>query len=136
MDTKRHAHLLMILDIINRFINNSFLIKGWTVVLVAALFALASDKSNSAYFIYLAFLPVIAFWVLDGYYLWQERIYRKLYDHILDQKEKNIDFSLDTTPFIQIAPSWFFFNVFKNIGNISWDHFYFNCRCCHLDNMR
>ena len=35
---------------------------------------------------------------LDGFYLFQERLYRKLYDHVREQKEEEIDFSMDTMP--------------------------------------
>lgn len=75
MDNKR-AHLEMIQGIINRMGANSFLLKGWTITLVAALFALAQKESNSAY-MFLAYFPAIIFWVLDGYYLWQERLFSK-----------------------------------------------------------
>jgi len=91
-------HLEMIQGVINRMANNSFLIKGWSVVLVAALFALAA-KDSSVYFVYLAYFPAIAFWSLDGFYLRQERLYRKLYDKVRIQKEEEIDFSMATIEF-------------------------------------
>lgn len=40
------AHLGFVQNVINRLGNNSFLIKGWTVALTAAIFALANSKSN------------------------------------------------------------------------------------------
>ena len=73
----REKHLELIQGVINRMAGNSFHLKGWSVVLVSALFALAASDANIN-FVYLAFLPAIAFWVLDGYFLWQERMYRKL----------------------------------------------------------
>ncbi|MFI7430587.1 hypothetical protein ACIBPB_26675 [Micromonospora sp. NPDC049836] len=27
-------------------------------------------------------VPLLAFWFLDGYYLWQERLFRRLYDDV------------------------------------------------------
>jgi len=59
----------------------SFLLKGRSVVLISALFVLAANKTNIL-FIYLAYFPVIAFWMLDGYYLrlYQECLLRNLYD--------------------------------------------------------
>ena len=95
MENKR-AHLGMIQSVINRMAGNSFLIKGWTVTLVAALFALAQKESNPV-FMYLAYFPTIVFWLLDGYYLWQERMFRKLFDRIRTVREKEIDFSMDTS---------------------------------------
>ena len=74
-------HLELIQGVINRLSTNSFLIKGWSVVLVSALFALSAGNSNPA-FIFLAYIPVLVFWGLDGYFLWEERKFRKLYDRV------------------------------------------------------
>lgn len=86
-------HLEMIQGIINRMASNSFLLKGWAVTLVAALFALAAKESNSVFF-WFAYLPVMAFWGLDGYYLSLERKFRKLYDEVAKKKDST-DFSMD-----------------------------------------
>jgi hypothetical protein len=80
MENKR-KHLEMIQGIVNRLAHCSFLLKGWSVILVSALFALAA-KDAKIYFIYLAYFPAIAFWGFDGYFLWQERLFRKLYDRV------------------------------------------------------
>jgi hypothetical protein len=66
----REKHLELIQGIINRMAGNSFKLKGWSVVLVSALFALGVSDANDD-FVLLAFLPAIAFWVLDGYFLLQ-----------------------------------------------------------------
>lgn len=95
MDNKR-AHLEMIQGIINRMGANSFLLKGWTITLVAALFALAQKESNSAY-MFLAYFPAIIFWGLDAFYLWQERLFRRLYDKVRLMNEADIDFSMSTS---------------------------------------
>ena len=88
-------HLEMIQGVVNRLSTNSFLLKGWSVVLVSALFALSAPNSNVS-FIFLAYIPAIIFWGLDGYFLWQERLYRALYDHVRKLKESDIDFSMAT----------------------------------------
>lgn len=93
---KKMSHLAMIQGIVNRLSQNSFLLKGWSVVLVSALFALAANDTNIL-FVYLAYFPAFAFWILDGYFLWQERLFRALYDYIRDLKEEEIDFSMDTS---------------------------------------
>jgi hypothetical protein len=61
---------------------------------VSALFALAAGNSR-IYFIYLAYFPAVAFWVLDAYFLWQERLFRALYDHVREMKEEEVDFSMN-----------------------------------------
>jgi len=98
-------HLEMIQNIINRMASNSFLLKGWSVVLVSALFALAAKDSNM-FFIYLAYFPAVAFWILDGYFLWQGRLYRKLYDKVRKMNDSDIDFSMDTSSVVSEVEPW------------------------------
>ena len=98
-------HLEMIQGIINRMASNSFLLKGWSVVLVSALFVLSTKETNIS-FIYLAFFPALSFWELDGYFLWQERLYRKLYDKVRKMNESEIDFSMDTSTVNKEVKPW------------------------------
>lgn len=56
-------HLEMIQGVINRMASNSFLLKGWSVTLISALFALAAKDTNQ-FFIYLAYFPCVAFGAL------------------------------------------------------------------------
>ncbi len=96
----------MIQGVVNRLSNNSFLLKGWTVILVSAFFALAAGGTQ-IYFLYLAYFPAVAFWVLDGYFLHQERLFRKLYDHVRGLDENAIDFSMNTAIVKDQVDSWF-----------------------------
>lgn len=86
-------HLEWIQTVISRMAGNSFLLKGWSVTLVSALFALAA-ADTSRRFVLLAYLPAMVFWVLDGYFLHQERLFRGLYDHVRCQA--TTQFSMDT----------------------------------------
>ncbi len=104
MENKR-AHLAMIQGVVNRLAQDSFLLKGWSVVLVSALFALAANNSNQ-HFVYLAYFPAIAFWILDGYFLWQERLFRALYDKVRVLNEDDIDFSMNTSELRAENKSW------------------------------
>lgn len=96
MIEKKLSHLEMIQGIVNRLSQNSFLLKGWSIVLVSALFALAASNLKIL-FVYLAYFPATAFWILDGYFLWQERLFRALYDEVRSLKDDDIDFSMDTS---------------------------------------
>lgn len=96
----------MIQAIINRMSVNSFLLKGWSVVLVSALFALAAGDSQ-ALFVYLAYFPAVAFWILDGYFLWQEKLFRNLYDRVRAIAESDVDFSMDTSAARADDVGWF-----------------------------
>lgn len=105
MDNKI-KHLEMIQSIISRMANNSFFIKGWCITIVAALLVLSSKDANTQ-FILIAFFPVIMFWLLDAYFLWQERLFRNLYDEIRVIEEHKIDFSMNTSSVVEKTASWF-----------------------------
>ena len=92
MENKR-KHLEMIQGIINRMAGNSFLLKGWVVTLIVGLFALDVSKTNGE-LIKISFLPIIVFWLLDGYFLYEERLFRDLYDDVRGKEENLIDFSM------------------------------------------
>ena len=97
MDEK-FRHLQFIQGVINRLASNSFQMKGWSVVLVAAILVLLAreDRLDAAP---IALGPVLIFWGLDGYFLWQERLFRALYDHVRVLKDEEIDFSMNITSF-------------------------------------
>src|ERR1051325_5924351 len=98
MSTNKHKHLEFLQGAISRTSGNLFLLKGWTITLIAALFALSAKDANRAYAA-LAYFPTLVFWILDGYFLSQERSFRALYDHVRQLDETEIDFSMDTRPF-------------------------------------
>ena len=91
----KRAHLQMIQAAIERMSVNSFLLKGWSVVLVSALFAWAAGRDERI-FVCFACLPAIAFWMLDSYYVQQERLFRKLYDRVRFLEESAVNFSMNT----------------------------------------
>ena len=99
-DERKLKHLEFIQGIITRLSTNSFLLKGWSVVLVSALFALSAADSRTV-FALIAFVPALVFWGLDGFFLWNEKLYRNLYDHVRQQENQDIDFSLP----IRLSPT-------------------------------
>lgn len=103
---KRQKHLEMIQRIVDRMSTTSFLLKGWMVALVSALLALATrDAGNTP--VYLCYLPTLAFWGLDGYYLRQERLFRRLYEKVCALPEDDVDFSMKTSGVANGTKSWF-----------------------------
>lgn len=105
MDAKL-KHLEFIQAVISRMAGNSFLLRGWSVTLVVAVLALANGQDSKKLLIILAVFPVLMFWGLDGYFLRQERLFRKLYDRIRLLKEEEIDFSMDTSTVSDSVVSW------------------------------
>jgi len=91
-------HLEFLQLTITRMNVNSFLVKGWLVTLVAAIFVL-SQKDANAGFLWVAPFITILFWILDGFFVSTERKYRSSYDHVRKLEEPQIDFSMDTKTF-------------------------------------
>lgn len=102
---KKIAHLTFIQGIITRMGSNSFLLKGWTVTLVAALFALAAKDSNKN-FVLIAYFPIIVFWVLDGYFLYQERLFRELYRQVANDSIISDQFEINPARLMADATKW------------------------------
>ena len=92
MDEKL-KHLEFIQGIISRMAHNSFLLKGWTVTLVTALFVIGKSDTTPSIFA-LCYLPTVLFFFLDGYFLWQERNFRYLYEVVSKKVNDQIDFSM------------------------------------------
>lgn len=87
-------HLEMTQAIINRLGSNSFLLKGWSMtVIVAAMILIAESDLRNPMLVLAVVLPVAGFWILDGYFLWQERLFRQVYGEIRVQSDT--DFKMD-----------------------------------------
>jgi hypothetical protein len=98
MKETKSKHIDIIQSTISRMAQNSFIVKGWAVTILIGLFVfLQKNESKSNLFIYIT--PIIFFWVLDSYYLWQERLFRKLYNKIIDDLTSESDLSMDTSTF-------------------------------------
>lgn len=98
MENKR-KHLEFIQGVITRMAGNLFFLRGWTITLIAALLALFIKGTNSEYVIYFLLVLILVFWILDGYFLSQERLFRALYNHVRKLDEKEIDFSMNTSEY-------------------------------------
>ena len=94
----KQKHLEFIQGTINRMAGNLFFLRGWTITLITGLFALSTKETNQDY-ILIAYFLILIFWILDGYFLSQERLFRDLYNHVRTLDEKSIDFSMDTNEF-------------------------------------
>jgi len=81
----------IIQDIIKRMASNSFAIKRWTIALVIITLLLKGSK----YQVLLAFIPILVFWFLDAYFLWQERLYRRLYNWVIKNRMNTDEYLFD-----------------------------------------
>lgn len=108
-------HLEFIQNTVSRMASNLFMLKGWSITLIAALFGFATQGSNQK-FVIVAYFLVVIFWVLDGYFLSQERKYRALYDEVRLKNEDQIDFSMNTSKFDIGRNTWLASIVSKTIS--------------------
>lgn len=94
MKESKLKHIDIVQSTISRMAQNSFAIKGWTITVLVGLFVfLQKDNFRNNMIIYL--IPIIFFWVLDSYYLWQERLFRKLYNDIIVNVTEESDLSMN-----------------------------------------
>ncbi|MBL4796042.1 MAG: hypothetical protein JKY50_01370 [Oleispira sp.] len=105
MNENKIKHLEFIQNVITRMNSNSFLIKGWGLTLVSALFALASASKNLD-FVFITGIVLVVFWILDGFFISIERKYRDLYNHVRVKKDNEIDFSMKTSDHDNYKNSW------------------------------
>lgn len=109
----KNNHLSIIQSTVQRMGNNSFLLKGWAVLIIVAIFTFAGEQNNVQCILFTV-IPLIVFWGLDTYYLQLERKYRMLYDEVRLKKEEDIDFDMN------------FNNVATTVGNANKIS-YFKC---------
>ena len=87
-------HLEMVQGVVNRLAHDSFLIKGWSMaILAAALLFISRIENQPPYLILFFLIPVFGFWILDGYFLWQERTFRGIYNEV--RKQDDTDFGMN-----------------------------------------
>ena len=112
MDNKQ-KHLEFIQNIISRMASNLFFLRGWTITLIAALLALFAKGGNSNYIIYFLMVIALILWILDAYFLSQERLYRDLYNTVRKLKEEEIDFSMDTSEYKKYKKNTLVYSMFS-----------------------
>ena len=112
MENKR-KHLEFIQNIISRMSSNLFFLRGWTITLIGVLLALFAKNNNSDYTIYFLILIIFVFWILDGYFLSQERLFRDLYNDVRKLKEEEIDFSMNTSKYKKYKRNTIIYTMFS-----------------------
>lgn len=94
-----HKEIDLIQACISRISQNSFFIKGWAISIVAVVLALSKESVFSIQVGFILLLVLVAFWRLDAYFLRLERLYRKLYENIIENRRRdNWDNLYDLNP--------------------------------------
>ncbi len=98
-----HKEIDLIQGVINRMANNSFMLKGWLISLIAVVLALSKDSLLSCdtnMILLILCFPIIIFWYLDAFFLHREKCYRELYDWVIKNRMSSNEnlYSLDFRP--------------------------------------
>ena len=94
-----HKEIDLIQACINRMANNSFLLKGWAISIIAVVLALSEKNINPFFLCFVVLVPLISFWYLDAFFLYTEKLYRKMYEWVIQERPKsNADKMYDLNP--------------------------------------
>lgn len=94
-----HKEIDLIQSCINRMASNSFLLKGWAVSLVAVILALSGKNINPYFLCLFSLIPLTSFWFLDAFFLYTEKLYRKMYEWVITERPKeNVEYMYDLNP--------------------------------------
>lgn len=78
------------------------------------MFALSSKDADSGFLI-IAYFPIIVFWILDAFFLRQEKLYRELYNEVASAKSVDSDFCMSTSRFEKNVKSIIFIAFSKTL---------------------
>lgn len=87
-------HLEFIQAVISRLSNCSFILKGWAVTASTVGIGFVAENGETE-MLSAVCIAIAVLWILDGYYLSNERLFRRHYQTIASQSET--DFNMDVT---------------------------------------
>ena len=96
MEDHRVKHLEMIQSVVGRLGNDSFLVKGWAITVAGVFYGFAIQTENWKLAAASA-APILAFWILDVYFLRAERLFRALHDHVRQPTSEVEPFFMNAT---------------------------------------
>lgn len=89
----KFKHLEFIQSAIARMATNSFLFKGWAITIAVGLSAFGTANTRPS-LLAIAVISTAMFWGLDGYYLWLERGFIRLFAEVAAKSNVDIEFSM------------------------------------------
>ena len=108
------SYLNILQEIISRMATNSANCKNWCITLVSAILVVIADKNKPNY-AWISLIPIILFFLLDAYYLAQERSFRAIYNKFI----QDLHSSKATTENLFVLVPLRGFNVVKSLFEAS-----------------
>ncbi len=100
--------LKILQGIINRMAQNSLKCKKWTLALVVGVLSLKIESISNFYRLCVLGVLLICFYLLDAYYLMQEKLFRKQYQWLIENRLKTYERLFEVFP--MFGGLWFVFN--------------------------
>jgi len=95
------SYLTILQGVINRMATSSSSCKTWCITLVSAVIVIIADKGKPNY-VWISAIPIVLFLLLDSYYLFLEKHFRRVYEDIV----RKLHFGTATLDdMFEIAPS-------------------------------
>lgn len=89
----------LIQSCINRMAQNSFMIKGWTISLIAVVLALLPESFDVTGLCLIGIVATVCFWYLDAFFLRTEKLYRWKYDWVISNRLSCNKYFYDLNPY-------------------------------------
>ncbi|MBH0250692.1 hypothetical protein [Helicobacter pylori] len=90
--------LKILQGIINRMAQNSLECKKWTLALVVGVLSLKIEAISNSYGLCILGVLLLCFWFLDAYYLKQEKLFRKQYQWLIENRLKTDERLFEVLP--------------------------------------
>ena len=99
-EAAKHKELDLIQGCIARMAHDGFVVKGWAILLLSSAFALLGQKMLNWAYCVVVCVSLFALWIMNTYFLWNERKYRILYSWVIRERKAGNDillYELDTS---------------------------------------
>lgn len=87
-------YLNILQGVITRMASNSANCKTWCISLVSAILVVIADKNKPNY-AWISLIPIVLFFLLDSYYLGQERSFRQIYNDFVKELHSSGEITID-----------------------------------------
>ena len=87
-------YLNILQGIITRMASNSSNCKTWCISLVSAILVVIADNNKPNY-AWISLIPILLFFLLDSYYLGQERSFRVIYNDFVKEIHSSGEITID-----------------------------------------
>jgi hypothetical protein len=84
---------------ISRMAQNSFMVKGWLITLIAVVLALLPESFDIRGLCIVGLVTTVCFWYLDALFLKTEELYRWKYDWVIYNRKQTELYAFDLDPY-------------------------------------